>query len=268
MNVPGPSTTFTVFARASWPQGPFAPPSVASALGGHVARQASLEPEQPHDVRAQHELLQVALHEHLDRLFAEAASRSAGWRGSRELELETNVLVAAVGLQPQRERCASEPEHERDGEHERAPAERRRRRERRRSGAAAHSIPSGPADCAGEELAHERVLGCEQLFSGAGFDDPPLPQHRDVLGHAPRAHDVVRDHHVAAAVLGVDFLDQLAQQRRAHRVKAGVGLVEQDDVGFEHERAREAGALAHAAGELVGHLLRSPCRARPRAAAG
>ena len=68
-------------------------------------------------------------------------------------------------------------------------------------------------------------------------------------------HDVVRDHDVGPAVLGVDLLDQLAEQRRAHRVQAGVGLVEEHDVGVEHERAREAGALAHAARELVRRLV-------------
>ena len=57
-------------------------------------------------------------------------------------------------------------------------------------------------------------------------------------------------HHVA-----VDLEDQLAEQRRPHRVEARVGLVEQHDVGLEHERAREPGALAHPARELVGHLV-------------
>ena len=63
------------------------------------------------------------------------------------------------------------------------------------------------------------------------------------------------DHHVGAAVLGVHFLDQLAQQRGAHRVETGVGLVEQHDLGVEHERAGEPGTLAHPPRELVGHLL-------------
>ena len=56
-------------------------------------------------------------------------------------------------------------------------------------------------------------------------------------------------HHVA-----VDLEDQLAEQRGAHRVKSRVGLVEEHDVGLEHERPREAGALAHPARQLVGHL--------------
>ncbi len=46
-----------------------------------------------------------------------------------------------------------------------------------------------------------------------------------------------------------------AQQRRAHRVEARVGLVEHHDLGLEHQRAREAGALAHAARQLAGHAV-------------
>ena len=63
------------------------------------------------------------------------------------------------------------------------------------------------------------------------------------------------DHQVAAAVLGVDLADQLAEQRRADRVEAGVGLVEHHDRRFQHQRPGEPGALAHPAGELVRHLV-------------
>src|SRR3954447_15505022 len=107
----------------------------------------------------------------------------------------------------------------------------------------------------GQELVDELVLGVEELFGRPGLDDPALPQHGDVLGDALGGHDVVRDHDVGAAVLLVDLLDQLAQQRGADRVEAGVGLVEEHDVGVEHERAGEAGALAHPARELVRHLV-------------
>src|SRR4051794_19079413 len=109
-----------------------------------------------------------------------------------------------------------------------------------------------------EELAHEHVVRVEQLLRGSRLDDPALPQHGDVLRDALRGHDVVGDHDVGAAVLLVDLLDQLAQERCAHRVEAGVGLVEEHDVGVQHERPREAGALAHAARELVGHLVVRP----------
>ena len=63
--------------------------------------------------------------------------------------------------------------------------------------------------------------------------------------------------------LAVDLEDQLAEQRGANRIETGVGLVEQQDVRAEHERPREAGALAHTAGELVGEACRGSCRGRP-----
>src|SRR6478735_3895892 len=105
----------------------------------------------------------------------------------------------------------------------------------------------------GQELVDELVVGVEEPFGRPGLDDPALPQHGDVLGDALGGHDVVRDHDVGAAVLLVDLLDQLAQQRGADRIQAGVRLVEEHDVGVQHERAGEAGPLAHAAGELVRH---------------
>src|SRR3954454_20015461 len=113
----------------------------------------------------------------------------------------------------------------------------------------------GTLRLAGEELTHERIVGVEQLVRGPGLDDAALPQDGDVLRDAPRAHDVVGDDDVRAAVLLVDLLDELAQERGAHGVEAGVGLVEEHDVGVEDERAGEAGALAHAARQLVGHLV-------------
>src|SRR5215217_9200160 len=44
---------------------------------------------------------------------------------------------------------------------------------------------------AGEELAHELVVGVEELVGRAGLHDPALPQHGDVLGDPLRRHDVV-----------------------------------------------------------------------------
>src|SRR4051794_15850465 len=108
---------------------------------------------------------------------------------------------------------------------------------------------------AGKELPHKLVVGVEQLRRGTGFDDPALPENRDVIRDATRGHDVVRDDDVAAAVLRVHFLDQLAEECGAHRVEARVRLVEENDLRVEHERARKAGALAHAARELVRHLV-------------
>src|SRR5215213_10139134 len=58
-----------------------------------------------------------------------------------------------------------------------------------------------PLGLTGQELPHELVVGVEQLARRAGLDDAALPQDRDEVRHAPRRHDVVRDHAVGAAVL-------------------------------------------------------------------
>src|SRR4051794_4463833 len=115
--------------------------------------------------------------------------------------------------------------------------------------------PQRAACLAGEELPDELVVRVEQLLGRAGFHDPPLPEDRDVLRHASGGHDVVRDDDVGAAVLLVDLLDQLTEEGGAHRVEARVRLVEQNDLRVEHEGARESGALAHTARQLVRHLV-------------
>ena len=178
-------------------------------------------------------------------------------------------------MQPQREPGTGQPQHDRDRDDQARPSSRAARQggekpscthvieangcarggepsgERR----AGYSMPSGPADSPDRNWRTNGFSEANSSCGRAGFDDSALPQDGDVLGHPARAADVVGDHHVAATVLGVDLLDQLAQQRRAHRVKARVGLVEQHDFRFEHQRPREARALAHAPGELVGHLV-------------
>src|SRR5919201_3696297 len=97
----------------------------------------------------------------------------------------------------------------------------------------------------GQELPHELVVRVEQLARRARLDDPPLPEDRDVVGHAARGHDVVGDHAVRAAVLVVHLHDQLAEQGGANGVEARVGLVEEHDGGVAHERESEAGPLAN-----------------------
>src|SRR5436309_10694322 len=99
--------------------------------------------------------------------------------------------------------------------------------------------PQRALGLAGEELPDELILGVEQLLRGTGLHDPALPQDRDVLRDPAGGHDVVGDHAVAAAVLLVDLLDELAEESGPDRVEAGVRLVEEHDLRVEHERARE-----------------------------
>ena len=106
-----------------------------------------------------------------------------------------------------------------------------------------------------------RTNWLSELNSSLGrsrLHDPALPEDRDVVGDAaPDMMSWVMTH-VGAAVLGVDLLDQLAQERGAHRIEAGVGLVEEHDVRVEHERPGEPGPLAHPPESSFGILSRAP----------
>src|SRR3954454_14576071 len=121
--------------------------------------------------------------------------------------------------------------------------------------------PQGASCLPGEELPHELVVRVEELLGRSGLDDPSLPEDCDVLRHAAGGHDVVRDHDVGAAVLLVDLLDELAEERGAHWIEPRVGLVEQHDLRIENERPGEPRTLAHAARQLVGHLVAGPAQA-------
>ena len=57
-----------------------------------------------------------------------------------------------------------------------------------------------------------------------------------------------------ASICGVEVDEELVDVGRAHRVETGVRLVDEEDLGVEHQRAGQPGALAHAAGDLAGQL--------------
>ena len=90
-----------------------------------------------------------------------------------------------------------------------------------------------------------------------------MVEQADVVGHRARGVDVVGDDQERRVDLGVEVDDQLVEERRTDRVEAGVGLVEEHDLGVEHQRAGQAGPLAHAAGDLAGQLVLGADRGRP-----
>ena len=162
--------------------GPGEPPLGREPARRNIAGEAPLEAEETVDVRAQDELLQVALDEHGDRLFAEAAvvalrrlvfgarARDEGARGSRR-------------VQPHGEEHPREADHRGEREHEpRAPCT--RPRDRGQGPRGAHSIPRGPADSPERNW---RTNGFSDANSSdAGPDSTIRPFHRTEMCSATR----------------------------------------------------------------------------------
>ena len=78
-------------------------------------------------------------------------------------------------------------------------------------------------------------------------------QEDAVVADGEQARQLVADHDDGGAEAVPQLQDQVVQPLRGDRVQPRRGLVEEQDVGVERERAGEAGALAHAAGEFRGH---------------
>ena len=105
------------------------------------------------------------------------------------------------------------------------------------------------------------------------FEDPadggrgPVGHHHDAIGEQHRLVDVVRDHHHRAAGARDDAHQLVLQVRAGERVERAERLVEQQHLGLHRQRARDAHALLHAAGDLLGILRGRVRRGRTSASA-
>ena len=82
-----------------------------------------------------------------------------------------------------------------------------------------------------------------------------MVEQSDVVRDRARGVDVVRDDQDRRVDLRVEVDDELVEEGGADRVEAGVGLVEEHDLGVEDQRPRQAGTLAHPTGDLAGQLV-------------
>ena len=89
----------------------------------------------------------------------------------------------------------------------------------------------------------------------------PPSKHPHPVGDHEGFGLVVRDEEHGGAGLGLDVLEELAHLLAQAGVEAAQGLVQEQDRGLQHERARERHALLLAARDLV-HLapLEPPSR--------
>ena len=77
-------------------------------------------------------------------------------------------------------------------------------------------------------------------------------QHDDAVGEAGGLLEIVGDVDARALLARPDGQKVLHQELARLRVEGGQGLVEQQHGRPHHQRAGDADALAHAAGELLG----------------
>jgi hypothetical protein len=87
-------------------------------------------------------------------------------------------------------------------------------------------------------------------------DDAPRRHEIDVIHHAQRLLHIVRDDDGGRAERIVEVPDEAHDDAERDRVKAGEGLVVEDELRIESDRARERYAPRHAAGKLSRHELR------------
>ena len=111
-------------------------------------------------------------------------------------------------------------------------------------------------------LAHPRVIRVKHRLHGADDQHPFFGQDGDTVANRVQAVQVVGHHEHGEAEGPLQAEHELIKGGGADRIEAGGGLVEEQDVGVERERAREPGALAHAPRQL-GRVLGGGLRGEP-----
>ena len=106
----------------------------------------------------------------------------------------------------------------------------------------------------GDVLVRRRA---DEILRRAELDDGAVAHDRDPVAEPQRLRQVVRDedHRLARLVLEPDHL--VLHVAADERVERAERLVVEHHLRVDGERAREADALLHAAGELVGELVRA-----------
>src|SRR5437588_13119214 len=82
------------------------------------------------------------------------------------------------------------------------------------------------------------------------FDDLAEIHHRDTMGHVLDDREIMTDEQQRQAELLLKILEQVDDLRLDRDVERGDRLVADDQLGLGRERARNADALALAAGEF------------------
>jgi hypothetical protein len=97
------------------------------------------------------------------------------------------------------------------------------------------------------------VVPVGEVVRSAGGDDLAADEQEGLVGDAQGARHVVGDDHAGDVEAVAGLLDQVVDHAAGDGVEAARRLVVDEDLRLEHERAREADALALAARQLARH---------------
>src|SRR5688572_13054538 len=86
-----------------------------------------------------------------------------------------------------------------------------------------------------EEVADDPVGRAVDLGGRAGLGEAALVEDGHPVGHHVRELDVVRDHDGGVADALSELADELTHEPRVRRIEPGCRLVEEDDLGLQHE---------------------------------
>ena len=103
----------------------------------------------------------------------------------------------------------------------------------------------------------------DQRLERPALDDPAVAHQEDLVAEPAGLGEVVRDHDDGLLERSEDRAKVGLKLGADHRVECAQGLIEQDHLGVEHERAHQAHALPLAARELGGKRS-SPSLRKPR----
>jgi hypothetical protein len=95
------------------------------------------------------------------------------------------------------------------------------------------------------------VIQGQELRYRPHCDDLALGEHRDTVADRIERVEIVGDEEHGEAERIAEFQDELVECRRADRIEPRGGLVEEQQLGIERQRAGDAGPLLHAAGKLA-----------------
>src|SRR2546426_11811950 len=102
-----------------------------------------------------------------------------------------------------------------------------------------------PRSFGSHERTNQLVLALLEFLGGAARDHATFVQHSKLVADVPGAGNVVRDDDERGALL-LTVHEELVDLASCDRIQTGARLVDEQDVGIERHRARQASALAHA----------------------